>query len=62
MPSLCVSEAWRIFLCIEQLLEHSQGVMADIEGTLSKEEMEEIGLEPDQVKVLKGKASDWLTH
>ena len=28
--------------------------MADIEGILSKEEMEEIGLEPDQVKVLKG--------
>ena len=29
-------------------------LMADIEGILSKEEMEEIGLEPDQVKVLKG--------
>merc|ERR1711936_450463 len=28
--------------------------MADIEEFLSKEEMEEIGLEPDQVKVLKG--------
>ena len=28
--------------------------MTDVEGTLSKEEMEEIGLEPDQVKVLKG--------
>ena len=28
--------------------------MADLEGILSKEEMEEIGLEPDQVKVLKG--------
>merc|ERR1712214_157386 len=28
--------------------------MAEIEGILSKEEMEEIGLEPDQVKVLKG--------
>ena len=28
--------------------------MADIDGILSKEEMEEIGLEPDQVKVLKG--------
>merc|ERR1712111_212294 len=30
------------------------GIMADLEGILSKEEMEEIGLEPDQVKVLKG--------
>ena len=28
--------------------------MTDVEGILSKEEMEEIGLEPDQVKVLKG--------
>merc|ERR1711920_457362 len=28
--------------------------MADIEGFLTKEEMQEIGLEPDQVKVLKG--------
>ena len=28
-------------------------IMADVEGILSKEEMEEIGLEPDQVKVVK---------
>merc|ERR1712130_923383 len=33
--------------------EHCK-TMADLDGILSKEEMEEIGLEPDQVKVLKG--------
>ena len=29
-------------------------VMADMDGILSQEEMEDMGLEPEQVKVLKG--------
>merc|ERR1712110_1285994 len=34
--------------------EHRSIIMADIEEYLTKEEMANIGLEPDQVKVLKG--------
>merc|ERR1712029_948517 len=37
----------------EAVLKETRDIMAE-EGILSKEEMEEIGLEPDQVKVLKG--------
>merc|ERR1712117_579457 len=37
----------------EAVLKVTRDIMAE-EGILSQEEMEEIGLEPDQVKVLKG--------